>query len=189
VDNIEFQLNGTLERGDLIRFQYAHSARGLTGIAIFLAGGLVVALVLGLFATSEHSSDEEHSWSEILRNAIPFIILLVFWLALIFGRPYLAGKKQYTSQQHFREPITYAFANQSFSGSSASVSWTVQWSILRRVLESQRLFLFYHGPNAAVIVPKRFFDSTQQIEVFKSFVRDHSIVTRIQSVGPLGRWL
>jgi len=165
-----------------MRFQYFHTWRRIWPIAVFVAL-IIIALVplLVLIAIS----NPVYVWHYIFTNAPSFVIFLLF-LALIMGfMPYRNARKQFAAQSFLREPITYVFTFETVSGTGPSASWSIAWNVLKRIQETRSLFLLYQGPNIAVIVPKRFFQSTAEMEKWRELCVAHK---RIDKPGVVGRW-
>jgi hypothetical protein len=58
----------------------------------------------------------DSDWRPIFTNALPFYLLLSFWLFLLGLMPRRNAKKQMAVQSHLREPITYTFTCATISG-------------------------------------------------------------------------
>ena len=98
------------------------------------------------------------------------------------------ARKGLASQAYLREPITYAFTADTISGTSPSVQWTIGWSVVKRICETKSLFLVYQTSNAAVIVPKRFFQDPSEIDSWRQFVGAHLDSKRIEKPGFVARF-
>lgn len=124
----------------------------------------------------------------ILTNAIPFILLLLFWVFAPGVLPYWNARKLYASQIFLREPISYTFNSENFSGNGPSASWSIAWSVLKTVHETKSLFLLYHHRNIAVIVPKRFFGSEAEMAAWRQLVLTSFAPHHIKPPGIVGAW-
>jgi hypothetical protein len=181
------ELHGTLGIAELKRFQYFHTLRRGWLIVVVVALVLILLLLFPQFALIS-SANPEYDWRAALTNATPFIILLLFWALVIGVIPYRTARKQLAAQSYLREPITYVFTSETISGTGISASWSIVWNVLKRVQETESLFLLYHGPNIAVIVPKRFFQSPAEMERWCQLVLACIAPKRIEKPGLIGRW-
>jgi hypothetical protein len=90
-----FELNGTLDLADMTRFQYFHSLRRTWPIAVFAA--LVMLLLVPILALTVIANPES-DWRTILTNALPFFLLLLFWLFFLGVMPRRNARKQLAAQ-------------------------------------------------------------------------------------------
>ena len=185
----DISLHGTITVGDLGRLQYFHVLRRMWPIAL-LCGLLVLvaAPLLVIAKLAPQPDDTDVSWNNVLTNAAPFIFLLCFWLFLFGIAPWRAARRQFRTQVYLGEPITYVFNPESLSASGPSTSWSMAWTNLKRVHETKSLFLLYHAPNLAAVLPKRFFHDHAEMEQWRRLVSDRISPLRIQSPGVVARW-
>ena len=59
---------------------------------------------------------------------------------------------------------------------------------MNAVRETKSLFLLYLAPRRAVIVPKRFFESPEQMEQWRQLVLAAVAPKKIEKPGLIGRW-
>jgi hypothetical protein len=178
------EVSGTYSFGDLARFQYFHTARRALPVVASSMGLLILATILISFIATAYA---EPSWKGAL-SAAPFVLfgfMFLFWTWVIWILPYWTAKKQLAAQSYLREPTTLVFNSDSISGTWSSVSSTFAWDILKHARETRSLFLLYHAPNMAVIVPKRFFQNADQLDLWRQLVTSH---LPIGKSGAIGRW-
>jgi hypothetical protein len=179
------ELHGTLSLPEVTRFQYFHTLRRSWTVAAVFA---VILILLMAFTALTLIVNPEPDWRAMLMDATPFTLFLLLWVLLIGVMPYRNARKQFATQSYLREPITYVFTSATVSATGASASWTLAWSVLKRVRETKSLFLLYHGPNIAMIVPKRFFQSPAEMEKWRQLVLESMATKRIEKPGVIGRW-
>lgn len=177
------EATGRLEIADLARYQYYHSLRRTWPLVILLALVALVAVITFPFVLADSSSD----WQLILANAVPFFLLLFFWLGLMLFLPYRNAKRQYAAQSYLRESTSFSFTQEEIALRADSVSSSMAWTAIREVRETQNLFLIYHGRNIAMVVPKRFFPTQDAITQWKHLVSSATgkLVSR---GGVVSRW-
>lgn len=168
----------------MTRFQYFHTLRRTWPIA-FLAA-LVLLILVPIF-TLTVITNPETDWLTIFKNALPFFFLLLLWLFLLGVLPRRNARKQLAAQSYLREPITYLFTCEAITGTGPSARWSIAWNVLKRVRETKSLFVFYHGPNIGVIAPKRFFQSSSEMEKWRQLVVTYLDTKRIEKPGFVGR--
>jgi hypothetical protein len=177
-----FELGGTLDLGDLTRFHYFHMWRSAWLIAIVAILGLMLFGVLALAF-----GDSETDWNAV-KNTGPLILVLAFWLCVLAIAPRRGAGKQLAAQNYLREPVTYTFTAETISGVSPSAQWSIAWSVVKRIRETKSLFLLYHGQNIAVIVPKRFFRDSAEMERWRELVMASIHPKQIERPGLVARF-
>jgi hypothetical protein len=70
----------------------------------------------------------------------------------------------------FREEYHLAFSPESIHFKTASIDSTLQWTHYEDVIESSDLFLLMYGKGLYTLVPKRCFNSIQEIDAFRTLV-------------------
>jgi hypothetical protein len=179
------ELCGTLDLADLTRFQYFHTLRRTWPIAILAGLTLILFVPLATFAWI---ANPDSDWLPLITNAGPFVLLMVLWLCVLGIMPYRNARKALATQSHLREPITYVFTAETISGTGRSAQWSMAWNIVRRIRETKSLFLLYHHPNAAFVVPKRFFQGASEMDTWRQFVGTHMDSKHIDKPGFVARW-
>ena len=178
------EVSGTFSLADLTRFQYFHTLRRTWPIAVIAVLALVFLVpFLGLLAVA--SLDPE--WRTVFSNAFPFFALMLLWIVILGFMPYRNAKRQLASQNYLREPIAYIFTSETIGGAGPSIRRSIAWNVVRRIRETKSLFLLYHGPNIAVIVPKHFFKDSAAMVNWRQLVTA-SFSTGIEKPGLVGRF-
>jgi hypothetical protein len=176
-------LNGTITTADLTRFQYFHTYCRIWPATVVAVLVLPVWVACCFFAT-----DPDSEWHAVLKSALVFILpcsFLLLWAGLM---PYRLARKQFATQNHLREPVTYIFTTATIQGRGTGFAWRIEWNLLKQLRETKSLFLLYHGPNIAVIVPKRFFQSAAEIEAWRQLTLACLTSKKIDGPGIVGRW-
>jgi hypothetical protein len=63
----------------------------------------------------------------------------------------------------------------------------VEWSSVRSIVETENLFIIYHGPTAATIVPKRLFENSEAEDDVRALLSEVA-ETKFSNAGILGRF-
>lgn len=182
--NASVEVGGTLEVADLARYQYYHFLRRLWPVVILLVCAAVLIGPAAIYLIVTANADELRTR---LANAVPFLLLIAFWLSLPIVVPRWAAKKQLKTQSYLREPVSYSFGRDGIEMNGQSVSSRMAWSTIREVRETKSLFLLYHAPNIAIVLPKRFFDGVDELERWRRLVAA-AFSKGISSSLPVGRW-
>jgi hypothetical protein len=179
------EVSGTFTVDDLTRLHYFHALRRLWPLLVLAVLFLLVvvpAYVVMLI------TDSQSDWRQVLSNAMPFVTLVTFWIVIMTWFPHRNARRSFATQKANREPITYTFGPEDFGGKGPSVSWTMVWSVVKYVRETESLFLLYHHKNLAVMVPKHFFLSDAEMAAWRELVRSCIRPKQIEPPGLAGRW-
>jgi YcxB-like protein len=165
------ELNGTIRFDELTRVVYfcTLSRQGLVA-AVF-----VVAMILLASPVSDWASVQKDIW----------MIPLLIYFVVVGVAPYWKLRNAFASQSYMRESVTYVFGPETVARTSASLSWDVRWNVIKRIQETKSFFLLYQG-KAAIVVPKRFFQSPDQMESWRQLAVECVATSRIEKAGVLG---
>jgi hypothetical protein len=179
------ELQGTLNLADVLRFQYFHTLRRTWPIAAFIILFVLLVVPLAVFAVV---ANPESGWTPVIKNALPFLLLLLLWFILLGIMPYRNARKVLASQAYLREPIAYTFTDEAISGTGPSTQWRIAWSVVKRIRETKSLFLVYQAPNLAIIVPKRFFQNHSHLDSWRQLVAAQVGSKCVETPGFVGRF-
>jgi hypothetical protein len=178
------EVGGTIAVADLARYQYYHFHRRLWPAVILLVFAAAVSVPATVYLVITSNSEELRP---LLANAAPFFFLLALWVGLPIVVPYWAAKKQYAAQCCLREPTVYLFDQNRIKVESESTSSSLAWSTIREIRETKSLFLLYHAPKIAMVLPKRFFDGDDELGQWRRLVTA-AYPKGISKSSPVGRW-
>jgi len=180
------EARGQLSVRDLARFQYFHAYRRwwiISALAALSIGLLLLLLLFGLL--SDKPPEEVHNF---LTNVTPSLILVGFWVLMAAVAPYSTARKSLVARAYLGEATSYMFNNEGMQAVAQSMSYEMKWSVFRRIQETKRLFLMYHAPNMAVVIPKRFFRSQGEAGDWKNFVEQRIAPKKIMRPRIIGGW-
>jgi hypothetical protein len=161
----------------------AAAIRGIPAVKLMLLMIAAVTLVIGTAAyllvpatpeTDSGSSAYSYQW-------YTWIFVGAIWLrifSLYTGqRPY---RKLWDGQTNLHAPKTIGISYDAVTFADALVSSTYRWPAFRRSVETPHLFLLYISDLQYHMIPKRGFETTQDLEEFRALV-DHHINGRTQA--------
>ena len=151
------QLHYELTEMDFRRAFAAHrNRRALT--RWFWRGIYVWVIVLGIIGLAPFAVRPSR---ETFANAIPALVFLALWIAVLWGIPRWSAYRQFRKQpaaQGSRSLVLDEFGLHSeWNGGTAQNAW----KNIVRYLETPELFLLYTSPACFNIVPKRGMDAEQ----------------------------
>jgi YcxB-like protein len=88
------------------------------------------------------------------------------WLSLSRWRT----KIEFQRNPKFREEYQLTFSGENIHFATPSIDSTLQWTHYERVIESPNLFLLMYGKGLYTLVPKRCFNSNEEINAFRALV-------------------
>ena len=129
-----------------------------------------------LFEYSMSRSDSDPSWlaAAMLGCGVILCVNLVLWpvmigFACLFS--YWAARSLLRSKPDASGPITYEFSSTGGSYSGPNGTGSFNWKAYLKVVETREQFLLYPQKNLAIAVPKRFFQSEDDMQRFRELVR------------------
>jgi hypothetical protein len=132
------------------------------------------------------------SFYSLRRGTMAVLVASVAISSAVMAR-YVAVRASQTTARpplaaYSRGPLAQTFIAQGFSGSTSESSWNCAWSTLKFIGETRSLFLLYQLPYIAIIVPKRWFESAEQIETWRQIATAGIGSRGIEKPGLVGRW-
>jgi hypothetical protein len=133
-----------------------------------VTGILFVFIFVSCLAASliSPSTDPENDrrWVSI------FIALFVFcFVAVLLG---LTLRRQAKKMAEASEGTVVHFTERGLSVSTSRSNSNVLWDVYIKVVETKLDFLFYPQKNAALMIPKRFFENQEQIDQLRQYLRN-----------------
>jgi YcxB-like protein len=80
-------------------------------------------------------------------------------------------KIEFQRNPKFREKYHLTFSRENIHFKTASFDSTLQWTHYERVIESPDLFLLIYGKGLYTLIPKRCFNSNEDIDAFRALVK------------------
>ena len=80
------------------------------------------------------------------------------------------AKIEFQRNPKFREEYHLTFSRESIHFKTASLDSTLQWTHYESVIESPDLFLLMYGKELYTLVPKRCFNSNEEMDAFRALV-------------------
>jgi hypothetical protein len=149
--------------------------RRILYIWIFVALLMLTAYVMLLFRSP---SDQE--WAVIMRNFRPVPWALSLPVLFVFGLPLLS------SWLALKDKIVKRGVNYQFSDSGIRINTVVSttdllWDAIPRVSEFRSAFLVFTNPRIAFMLPKRCFDSAQDIVEVRELFRGQVTAAKLRA--------
>jgi len=110
------------------------------------------------------------------RFRLPYLIGPITAVAVVACLPFYTCWRAWASfrqRRWLRQPTNYTFNSRGISSRAVSYSGFREWGYIRRVEENGRAFLIYLSPAQVVVIPKRYFESEDQIRAFRELAAQH----------------
>ena len=105
-------------------------------------------------------------------------LLGCFWLFMgVFVNPYLNLYQRYfvsrtwKSYQALKEAMNVDITQEGLNIKGESFECTSKWKIYTKFMETPKLFMLYQSKNLFNLIPKRAFNSDEEIEEFRELLR------------------
>ena len=165
----ELSLSGKLTLEDFIKYNHYHMNRGLK--LYFAVCFLVLFLILQMPMSG--------SFFLILFFAgIPALVLSS--LLYVFARQVKKRQaiNEYKSDQRIKHTISYTFSTDGVRQVVTKSDNHFEWEDFLELQEHTEMFLLYVSKNKAIVLPKRFFHSSGQMDDFRSKVSHNIAATK-----------
>jgi hypothetical protein len=147
-----------------------------------------MAMLVSVLFFAFEASNPDFPGNAVLRNAVQLALFLLIFIYLIAVMTYRDSRKELGGRLYYRDPVTYVFTGETVSITGTGLSSSITWKNIARIRETRSLFLLYVGPKGAVIVPKRFFQSPDEMERWRQLVAAWVKPKLIEKPSFVGRW-
>ena len=134
--------------------------------------GFVALLWFGLSALLLFRPSPAQDWAVIMQNASPLKWALGLPVIFVFVPPLLSAGKV-LSDERLKRGVSYQFSDAGFHVETSVSKTDFSWAAIRRVSEARSTFLVFTNPNIAFTLPKRCFESTQDVAALRELFRAH----------------
>ncbi|SFE28075.1 YcxB-like protein [Lentibacillus persicus] len=93
--------------------------------------------------------------------------LMYFWFRLVIR---FRSTSEYKSDQQIRSEVIYTFCDDGINQKRSNSNIYYEWDDVISIYEHQNMYLLYVSKFKAIILPKRFFETEDQKELFKQVV-------------------
>ena len=110
------------------------------------------------------------------RLSPPYLIGPVLSVAVATCLPlYTYWRARLAFRQHrwLHQPTRYTFDDRGIASQATSYSGFREWNRIWRVEENSKAFLMYLSRSQVVVIPKRAFESQDQVRVLRELVAEH----------------
>lgn len=142
--------------------------------------GFAVLLWLALSALLVFGKLSQHDSALITQDVIPLQWFLALPFLVVLGIPLLGAQRALRSESGKRV-VSYQFSHAGISIETTVSKSQFAWAAIQRINESRSSFLLFTSPNIAFVVPKRCFESLQDVADLRGLVRSRIPNARLRS--------
>ncbi|TRM12177.1 YcxB family protein [Lentibacillus cibarius] len=115
----------------------------------------------------------------IPQGVIALILSIIIFLVLkkMFKRQAI---KEYESDRLVKNEASYTFSSEGINQQIRRSNNFFEWSDIRLALEREEMFLLYVSKRKAIILPKRFFGSDDEFDLFKNIVSKNIETSKVK---------
>ncbi|WP_078552038.1 YcxB family protein [Bacillus alkalicellulosilyticus] len=169
----ELSIRGTVSLEDFIKYN-THHLKKFTYSYFFFSFFVFWLMALLL----------EFLMPDNLLFTIPKAVLaLIFSLILIYGVKKILKKrviKEYESDQRIKNEISYVIHREGIIQQLKRSNNHYDWTDLHFAAEYEEMFLLYISKQKAIVLPKRFFESHDDISLFKELISKNIETSKIK---------
>ncbi|BCB05222.1 YcxB family protein [Bacillus sp. KH172YL63] len=173
----ELSVTGTITPKEYKKFHSYHSGKLIKWVVI---GTYILFFSLLTYLLYQPGDiwDYEEMASLLLVNS--FLSVCLSFLFFLYGKGilFIKASREYKSDQLIKQDISYTFSGDGITQKRGrSVSY-IQWKEIVSVREQPSMFLIYLSKSKAIVLPKRFFDSREELEAFKELIEGNVLAKK-----------
>ncbi|KGP73376.1 YcxB family protein [Pontibacillus yanchengensis] len=166
----EVKVNGILERKEYITHNLYHTKKSrilLSSLSLIMFGFLFSNAVSGDFFS---------------------VVFISLFIASFFsGALYLLttvgikirSSREYKSDPIIQREITYHFTDDGINQYLGRSTTYLEWKEVLSIYEHKEMFQLYISKNKAIVLPKRYFQSSDEVNQFKHIIHQHAHTNKV----------
>jgi hypothetical protein len=91
---------------------------------------------------------------------------------MLVGAFSVIPKLNFRREPKFRDEYSLAFSPEGIHFRTAHIDSHLQWSMYSRALVDAHSFILYHGTNSFTVIPKRVFETPEQLALFERLISE-----------------
>jgi uncharacterized membrane protein (DUF485 family) len=160
-ENKGITFGGTLSAKEFIRYNFYHSKK-----FIILYFWLILLMSLGFLGI-------KFSGQGIALTLIGSLITVVIGIPIFCIVIYFRARKEFNSDQLIKSEIQYVANDDGINQKRGKSNSYFEWNDIISSYEDKELFRLYVSKNKAIIIPKRYFSSEEDLLLFKRLITKH----------------
>ncbi|MDO6391882.1 YcxB family protein [Pontibacter sp. BT731] len=160
------QVDTQLSQQDFLKFNFSHFFSKLFVKVFFAFSGFVALMsLLGFFLILLTDYEQSRPFEQLM----PMFIMSAL-MGLVCWSVYAQSNRVYKTTNAVHEPIAYTFSDAGVHLKGKTFESELNWSGLYKIVETKAYFVFYQNNVAANLVPKKSFDSKEQVLAIRTLI-------------------
>ena len=126
----------------------------------------MVSALAGIYLS--RFSDTRVWGSALICLSAVLVVILILAFAVI---PRLVFRRE----PKFRDEYSLIFSSDGIHFRTVHIDSQLEWSLYTRVLVGTHSFVLYHGNNSFTVVPKRVFETAEQLTAFERLIKEKRV--------------
>jgi hypothetical protein len=141
--------------------------------------GFVAVLWLALSVLLLFRPSPGHDWAVMIQNARPLKWALGIPVIIVFVLPLLSARHA-LQDGRFKRGVSYQFSEAGIHVETSISKTDLSWAAIHRVKELPSEFLVFTNPNLAFTLPRRCFESGEDVAALRELFRTHVQRTKLR---------
>ncbi|NQD68452.1 YcxB family protein [Bacillus haikouensis] len=168
-NSIELSVSGTLTAKEYKKFSSFHTSRWILWITISTYIVFFPWLIYILYKPGDIFNFGDMAAVLLISSTVSVCIaVMIFLYAKVIIR--VKATREYKSDQLIKNELIYTFSDTGIHQKRGRSINDIDWNEIAAIKEHHSMFLIYVSRNKAMIIPKRFFESDEEIKQFKKMI-------------------
>ncbi|WP_085994236.1 YcxB family protein [Oceanobacillus senegalensis] len=178
-ENAEMMLTGNITYEDFKKHNAYHTRKFLIGhflLEVMVLSALIVYFFneIGIFLSFVFGYSIFLAWISIivvslLISSVIAVPLTLVLILLLKSRV----RKEYQSDTQIKRDVSYVISNQGIHQKRGRSNTYFEWGDIVQAYEHKEMFRLYVSKNKAILLPKRFFRTNKDVDVFKNMIQNN----------------
>jgi hypothetical protein len=168
----ELSVRGTLTVKEYKKFSSFHTSRWILWITISTYIVFFPWLIYILYNPGDIFNFGDMAAILLISSTVSVCIaaLIFLYAKVVIG---VKATREYKSDQLIKNELIYTFSDTGINQKRRRSKNHIEWHEIVSIKEFSPMFLIYVSRNKAMVVPKRFFESDEQIKFFKKVINEN----------------
>jgi len=173
----ELSIKGTVSLEDFLKYNAYYTNRVLKRYFIY---SFIILWAIAILLKMPLPSNSLLLMFVLIPQGI-FALILSFLIFLTLNKALKRRAiKEYESDQIIKNEASYTFNNGGINQQIRRSNNFFEWSDIRLALEREEMFLLYVSKRKAIVLPKTFFGSSDEINLFKNIVSKNIDTSKVK---------
>ncbi|CAN7268805.1 YcxB family protein [Rossellomorea sp. LjRoot5] len=165
-------VRGTLTFKEYKKFSSFHSRRWVIWFTLSTFILFFALSIYFLYNPGDIFSFGEMAAILFVSSTVSVFISVIFFL---YAKAVIRIKatREYKSDQLIKKEFIYTFSEEGINQNRGRSINYIEWNEIVFVREDPPMFLLYVSKNKSIVIPRRFFESIEELKLFKQIIREN----------------